>query len=273
MALSQLELRWAGIAAQVMPRAPGMIGGPTPDEMLAALYELRSLQDAAPHRWAVVGLTLLMCAVYLAQDEAEAVSAGSEKLRALGLNDLASRGEAAKGMTREVDQYLSAAPANEMIMVLDARIKSERPAVPSFVAPKSSVGDIQDRYGSPDGDELDAIGAMGLTLRLDSLEAEMETVEQRLQWVQSYGYPPSFVLEERSVWQALSTRRRDALAALERSEIPQSWSAPECPRRLFQRISLGAPMLAAEMMSRVPAVTITEPPKPGEMLDTFGGTV
>ena len=259
MAMSRLEIKWAGIAAQVLPRAPGMIGGPTPDELMQALYALRSLQDAAAHEWATVGLVQLMCAVYLGADEAAAVSAGSEKLRELGLNDLATRGEAAKGMTSEVNEYLSKAPSDEMVLVLDARIRDERPAVPSFVAPKSSVGDIQDRYGSLDADALDAIAPMGLTLRLDSLEAEMETVEQRLQWVQSYGYPASYILEERGAWTALSTRRRDALAALERSEIPQSWSAPTIPRRLFQRISLGAPMLAAEMMARVPSTVITEP--------------
>ena len=265
MAMSRLEIKWAGIAAQVLPRAPGMIGGPTPDELMQALYALRSLQDAAPHEWATVGLVQLMCAVYLATDEAEAVAEGSERLRELGLSDLASRGEAAKGMTSEVNEYLSKAPSDEMTLVLDARIKSERPPIPSFVAPKSSVGDVQDRYGTPDGDALDALGAMGLTLRLDDLEAEMATVEQRLQWVQSYGYPASFILEERSVWEALSTRRRDALAALERSPVPETWTAPECPRRLFERISIGNPPLASEMMlERVPAVIITEPPKPGE---------
>ena len=264
MAMSRLEIKWASIAAGVMPRAPGMIGGATPDEAAAALYRLRSLAESAPHEWATVGLTILMASVYLQEDEAEAVSAGSEKLRALGLNDLATRGEAARGMTAEVDQYLSAAPSTEMKLVLDARIRDERPPIPSFVALKSSVGDIQDRYGTPDGDELDAIGAMGLTLRLDSLEAEMETVEQRLEWVQSYGYPASYILEERATWEALSTRRRDALAALERSPVPETWSAPECPRRLFERIAIGRPELGAEMMARVPRVTVTEPPKPGE---------
>ena len=259
MAMSRIELKWAGIVAQVMPRAPGMIGGPTPDELQAALYQLRSLQEAAPHTWATVGLVQLMAATYLATDEAEAVAEGSERLRQLGLSDLASRGEAAKGMTSEVNEYLSKAPSDEMRLVLDSRIKSERPPIPSFVAPKSSVADVQDRYGTPDGDMLDALGAMGLTLRIDALEAEMETVEQRLAWVQSYGYPASHLLEERSVWEALSTRRRDAKVAFERSEIPQSWSAPECPRRLFERISIGAPELASEMMLRVPSVRITTP--------------
>ena len=85
-------------------------------------------------------------------------------------------------------------------------------------------------------------------------------------------YPPSHLIEERAVWEAVSTRRRDALAALERSPVPQTWSAPECPRRLFERISIGNAALASEMMLRVPRVTVTEPPKPGEMLDTFDRT-
>ena len=274
MALSRIEVRWAAVAAGVMPRRPGALpgSGPDPDELMQALHTLRALQSAAPHTWATTGLTLLMAATYLAQDEAEAVSAGSEKLRELGLNDLATRGEAAKGMTREVDQYLSAAPSNEMILVLDARIRDERPPIPTFVAPASTVTDVQTTFGSMDADALDALGAMGLTLRIDELEARMELAQQRMDWVTSYMYPPSFLLEERGTWEALSTRRRDALAAFERSEIPQSWSAPECPRRLFQRISLGAPLLAKAMMERVPSTVITEPPKPGEMLDTFDRT-
>ena len=146
-----------------------------------------------------------------------------------------------------------------MVMVLDARIRDERPAVPSFVAPASSVADIQTTFGTPDADMLDATGPMNLVARIDSLEGRMEIAERRMTWVQSYSYPPSHLLEERAVWTALSTRRRDALAAFERSEIPQSWSAPTIPRRLFQRISLGAPMLAAEMMARVPSTVITEP--------------
>ena len=270
MAMSRIELRWAGVAAGVMPRAPGMIGGPTPDELGAALHTLRSLQAGAPHEWAVAPLVILMCSVYLQQDEAQAVADGSERLRELGLNDLSVRGDAARGTPGEAEEYLGRAPSDEMVLVLDSRIRDERPPVPSFVAPASTVTDVQTTFGSPDADALDALGAMGLTLRIDELEARMELAQQRMDWVTSYMYPPSHLLEERGTWQALSTRRRDALAAFERSDIPQTWSAPECPRRLFQRISIGAPTLAADMMSRVPAVTITEPPKPGELLDTFG---
>ena len=259
MAMSRIELKWAGIVAQVMPRAPGMIGGPTPDELQAALYQLRSLQEAAPHTWATVGLVQLMCAVYLATDEAEAVAEGSERLRALGLGDLSVRGTAVRGTDAEAHEYLGKAPSDEMVMVLDARIKSERPPIPTFVAAASSVADIQTTFGTPDADMLDAVGATNLVERVDGLEARMEIAERRMAWVQSYMYPPSHLLEERATWEALSTRRRDALAAFERSPVPETWAAPTIPKRLFQRIALGNPVLAAEMMARVPRVTVTEP--------------
>ena len=264
MAMSRIEIRWAGVAAGVMPRAPGMIGGPTPDELGAALYELRSLQAGAPHQWAVAPLTILMAATYLATDEAEAVSAGSERLRELGLTDLSVRGDAVRGTPGEAAEYLGKAPSDEMVLVLDSRIKDERPEIPSFVALKSTVADVQTTFPMMDADALDVLGAVGLVMRIDDLEARMDISQQRMDWVTSYMYPPSHLLEERATWEALSTRRRDALAALERSPVPETWSAPECPRRLFERIAIGRPELGAEMMARVPRVTVTEPPKPGE---------
>ena len=87
----------------------------------------------------------------------------------------------------------------------------------------------------------------------------MELAEKRMEWAQKYTYPPSHLIEERATWESLSTRRRDALAALERSPVPETWSAPTIPKRLFQRIALGNPVLAAEMMARSPRVTVTEP--------------
>ena len=259
MALSRIEVRWAAVAAGVMPRRPGALpgSGPDPDELMQALHTLRALQSAAPHTWATTGLTLLMCATYLAQDEAEAVAEGSERLRTLGLSDLSVRGAAVRGTDAEAHEYMGKAPSDEMVMVLDARIKSERPPIPTFVAAASSVADIQTTFGTPDADMLDATGPVGLVMRIDDLEARMELAEKRMAWVTSYMYPPSYLLEERSVWEALSTRRRDALSALERSPVPETWSAPEIPRRLFERISIGNPPLASEMMLRVPAVRIT----------------
>ena len=259
MAMSKLELQWAGVALAVLPRAPGMIGGGTPDELMQALYQLRALQDAAPHEWATADLTLLMAAVYLAQDEAQAVSDGSEALRALGLNDLAARGDAVRSTPGEAEAYLGKAPSDEMVLVLDARIKKERPPIPAFVAPALTVSEVQDRFGAPDADALDALGAMNLSERIDELEALMEVSEQRLEWFRSYMYPPSYVLEERGTWEAVSTRRRDALAAFERSDVPETWTAPTVPRRMMQRISLGNPTLASNMMLRVPAVMVVSP--------------
>ena len=262
MAMSKLEIRWAAVAAAVLPRRPGALpgSGPDPDELMQALYELRGLQAGAPHEWAVAPLVLLMAATYLATAEAQAVTDGSERLRELGLSDLSARGTAVRGTDAEGAEYLGKAPSDEMVLVLDSRIKDERPPIPSFVALKSTVADVQDVFGTPDADALDAMGPVGLVMRIDDLEARMELAQQRMDWVTSYMYPPSFLLEERAVWEALSTRRRDALAAFERSEIPQSWSAPTIPRRLFERISIGNPPLASEMMlERVPATVITEP--------------
>ena len=274
MAMSKLEIRWAAVAAAVLPRRPGALpgSGPDPDELMQALYELRSLQAGAPHEWAVAPLVLLMASTYLATDEAEAVTAGSERLRELGLTDLSARGTAVRGTDAEGAEYLGKAPSDEMVLVLDSRIKDERPEIPSFVALKSTVADVQTTFPMMDADSLDALGAVGLVMRIDDLEARIAVCEQRLEWYQSYAYGASYILEERATWEALSTRRRDALAAFERSEIPQSWSAPEIPRRLFQRISIGNAPLAAEMMARVPSTVITESPKPGELLDTYGQT-
>ena len=274
MAMSRIEIRWAAVAAMVLPRRPGALpgSGADPDELMQALHLLRDLQSAPAHRWATVGLTLLMCAVYLAQDEAQAVTDGSERLRELGLSDLSARGTAVRGTDAEGAEYLGKAPSDEMVLVLDSRIKDERPPIPSFVALKSTVADVQDVFGTPDGDELDVLGAVGLVMRIDDLEARIAVCEQRLEWYQSYAYGASYILEERGTWEALSTRRRDALSALERSPVPETWSAPEIPRRLFQRISLGNPPLAMDMMQRVPSTIITEPPKPGELLDSYGQT-
>ena len=115
MALSRIEVRWAAVAAAVMPRRPGALpgSGPDPDELMQALHALRALQSAAPHTWATTGLTLLMCATYLAQDEAEAVAEGSERLRALGLSDLSVRGAAVRGTDSEGAEYLGKAPSDE----------------------------------------------------------------------------------------------------------------------------------------------------------------
>ena len=108
MAMSKLEIRWAAVAAAVLPRRPGALpgSGPDPDELMQALYELRSLQAGAPHQWAVAPLVLLMAATYLAQDEAQAVSDGSERLRELGLSDLSARGAAVRGTDAEGAEYL-----------------------------------------------------------------------------------------------------------------------------------------------------------------------
>ena len=259
MALTKLEVRWAGMAAQYLPRAPGMIGGPGPDELAEALYRLRELLAGQPFEWANAPLMLLMAAVELAKAEAEAVTTGGDRLRELGLNDLAQRGDAARELQPEGAAYLGKAPPPEMVQVLDARIEAERPPIPTFIAPASTVADVQDTFGTLDDDALDELGPMGLVNRLDALDRRISMVEMRLGWVRRYSYGPSYVIEERAVHEALSTRRRDALAAFERSEIPQTWSAPECPRRMFERITLGNPPLAAEMMQRVPATIITDP--------------
>ena len=114
MAMTAIEIRWAAVAAQVMPRRPGALpgSGPDPDELAQALHQLRALQAGAPHQWAVAPLVLLMAATYLATDEAEAVSAGSEKLRELGLSDLSVRGAAVRGTDAEAHEYMGKAPSD-----------------------------------------------------------------------------------------------------------------------------------------------------------------
>ena len=128
---------------------------------------------------------------------------------------------------------------------MDARIRDERPALPDWLGRARTSGEIIADFGQPSADDLDDMGMMALNERLDQLEAGMRAAEHRRDWAERYAYGPAQTMQEREASAAYSQLIAQATQALHRSPLPEAWAAPTIPRRVFDRLAIGRPMLAA----------------------------
>lgn len=258
---TEIEVRWAGRSRMgIAPGGttePGRIGGPVPAELESELYELRSLLAGKPHEWAMAPLMRLIVAIELAEAEVVAVQAGSQKLRDLGLAHQAVAGEPGQH-GGEAEEILGHAPPEVMLRVRDARIKDERPPIPTWLGPPSQAPDVELTFGAPDADTLADMGVMALHQRLVQLEAGREMAQARWDWVNKYQYGGSYVFTEQAAVAKYGLLWGQTKQAFDDLDVPKAWGPAEIPRRIFDRIAAGEPALASELMSRVPAVVVTE---------------
>ena len=258
MRLTRAEIVWAGRAFEP---APGRtrIGGPDPDELVMAVHELREILMGPATTAALVPLPMLIAAVEMARATADEVQRGGARLRELGLENVAVGAERGQ-VGGEAEAILGVQPPAVIVQVLDARIRAERPVLPDWLGRGRTSGEVIAEYEMPTGDMLDDLGLMGLDQRLDALEAGARDAERRRAWVEKYQYGPAALMQEREAAATFSRLTTQAKSAFDRSALPESWAAPEIPRRIFDRLAIGAPMLAAELMTeRTPAVIVTMP--------------
>lgn len=257
---NEVEVLWAGRSRIMMGSDENRLGGPDPEVLAEELGQLRYLLAAGPIEWVEAPLGQLLAAVMLAKAEVERVHGAGEKLRRLGLGQTAAAGaDPAKDYdSGEFMQAVAKSPPADMEKVLRARMKEEKPVLPVWLGPASGPPDVRLVFGDPDGDALDALGPMALHERLSELEEGRDMAQARFAWVRDYEYGPSYMMQEQAAVAEYGRLLNAATQAFNRSRIPNSWSAPEIPRRLFDRIALGNPPLAADMMARVPATVITE---------------
>ena len=258
MRLSKAEIVWAGRA--FMP-GPGRtrLGGAAPDEIVETVHALREILAGSAAQAALVPLPALLAAVELARAEANEAQRGAERLRDLGLANAAVGGERGQA-GGEAEEVLGRSAPEVIVKVLDARIRAERPVLPEWLGRGRTSGEVINEFEMPTGDMLDDLGVVALNARLDALEAGARDAERRRRWVEKYQYGPSQTMQEREAAAAFSRLIAQATAAFHRSPVPEGWGAPTIPRRIMDRIALGRPMLAAELMTqRVPAVVVTTP--------------
>ena len=258
MRLTQAEVTWAGRA--FVP-APGRvkIGGPDPDELAQTVHELREILAGPATSAALVPLFRLIAAVEMARATADEVQRGGERLRALGLSNAAVGAERGQH-GGEAEAILGSAPPAVIVQVLNARIRAERPPLPDWLGRGRTSGEVIAEYEMPTPEALDDLGLMGINQRLDMLEAGMVAAEARRKWVELYRYGPAALMQEREASGIFSRLIAQAKAAFHRSPVPEGWAAPTIPRRIMDRIAVGRPMLAKELMTeRTPAVIVTMP--------------
>ena len=262
MRLTRAEVVWAGRA--FMP-APGRVkvGGPDPDELQMVVHELREILAGPATTAALVPLPMLIAAVKMARATSDEVQRGGERLRALGLSNVAV-GAARGQVGGEAEEILGAQPPETIVAVMDARIAAERPPVPEWLGRGRTSGEVVGEFEMPTPDMLDDMGLVALNQRLDQLEAGARDAERRRRWVEQYQYGPAALMQEREAAAMFSRLIVQARAAFARSPLPAQWGAPEIPRRVMDRLALGAPMLAAELMQRTPATVITTPDDMGD---------
>ena len=255
---NEAEVLWAGRSRQMMDGDTNRLGGPDPEMLAEELDELRYLLAAGPVEWALAPLGRLLAAVELARAEVARVQQGGERLRRLGLSQSAAAGVDKDQSGGEFMEAMKAEPPEAMVEVLDARLREEKPAIPEWLGPPSQAPDVELTFGDPDGDALDALGAMGLHRRLVSLEEGRAMAQARFDWVNKYVYGGSAMFVEQAAVAMYQRLWGAAKQAFDRTPVPTAWTAPEIPRRLFDRIAMGNPPLAADMMARSPATIITE---------------
>ena len=257
MRLTRAEVLWAGRA--FMP-GPGRtrVGGPDPNELVAAVHELREILAGPATSAALVPLPMLIAAVEMARATSAEVQRGGDRLRELGLENAAVGAERGE-VGGEAEAILGVAPPPVVVEIMDRRIAAERPPLPEWLGRGRTSGEVIGEYESVVPDALNDLGMMGLNVRLDELEAGMREAERRRAWVERYQYGPSQVLQEREAAATFSRLISQATAAFHRSPLPEGWAAPTIPRRIMDRLAVGRPLLAAELMSRIPAVVVTMP--------------
>ena len=257
MRLTRAEIVWAG-RAFVPAQGRVKIGGPDPDELAQTAHELREILAAPATSAALLPLFRLIAAVEMARAEADEVQRGGEKLRQLGLANAAVGAERGQ-QGGEAEAILGVQPPAVIVQVMDARIRAERPVLPDWLGRARTSGEIVGEFEMPTPEALDDMGLMALNERLDMLEAGMVAAEARRKWVERFSYGPAAQMQEREAAGQYSRLISATKAAFDRSPVPEAWGAPEIPRRVMDRLALGRPMLAAELMQRVPAVIVTRP--------------
>ena len=258
MRLTRAEIVWAGRA--FVP-GPGRTqpGGPDPDELAQTVHELRELLAAPATTVAMAPLFRLIAAVEMARATADEVQRGGERLRELGLENAAVGAERGQ-VGGEAEAILGVAPPPVVVEIMDRRIAAERPPLPEWLGRGRTSGEVIGEYESMVPDALDDLGMTGLNVRLDELEAGMREAERRRAWVERYQYGPAALMQEREAAATFSRLHSQATAAFHRSPVPEGWAAPTIPRRIMDRLAIGAPMLAKELMTeRTPAVIVTMP--------------
>ena len=258
MRLTRAEIVWAGRA--FMP-APGRtrIGGPDSDELQMAVHELREILTGPATTAALVPLPMLIAAVEMAKASADEVQRGGERLRELGLANAAVGAERGQ-QGGEAEEVLGSAPPAVIVQVMDARIAAERPPLSDWLGRGRTSGEIINEFEMPTGDMLDDMGLMAINQRLDMLEAGARDAERRRAWVEKYQYGPSQTMQEREAAATFSRLIVQAKATFDRSALPEGWAAPTIPRRIMDRLAIGRPMLAKELMTeRTPPVRVTMP--------------
>ena len=152
------------------------------------------------------------------------------------------------------------AAGNDCCKVMDARIRAERPPLPEWLGRGRTSGEVINEFEMPTPEALDDLGVVGINERLDMLEAGARDAGRRRKWVEQFGYGPAALMQEREASGVFSRLIVQAKAAFDRSPVPEGWAAPTIPRRIMDRIAVGRPMLAAELMTqRVPAAVVTTP--------------
>ena len=138
MALTAAERLWGGRALIAMN--PGT-GGPTPEQIAEEVSMLRALISGPAHELALAPLWRLICAFELTETEVERVQRGSERLRDLGLANVAVAGPSGQ-VGGEAPEILGHAAPPDLVKVKDARIMAERPPIPSWIGPPTQSGDV-----------------------------------------------------------------------------------------------------------------------------------
>ena len=258
MRLTKAQVLWA---SRAFVPGPGRTrqGGPDPDELHETVVELRHILAGPATSAALVPLFRLIAAVEMARATADDVQRGGERLRQLGLANAAVGAERGQD-GGEVEAVLGVQPPAVIVQVMDARIRAERPALPEWLGRARTSGEIVAEFELLVPDALDALGLMALNERLDMLEAGMVAAEARRKWVEQYQYGPAQTMQEREASGQYSRLISATKAAYHRSPLPEGWAAPTIPRRIMDRLAIGRPMLAAELMTeRTPAVIVTMP--------------
>ena len=183
------------------------------------------------------------------------IDAAAEKLRSLGQNDAATVLQAEAADPANASWY---EVRNQFLKTARARIRAERPKIPVWIGPPDQGAQVLATFGEPDEDELDGMTLVELSDRLDRLELGRAMAEARVRWSQSFDYPPADTIIERSAFEAYGRLWHAAKVAFDRQPAPEQWPGTQVPRRIMDRIAIGNPQLAAEMMTRVPAATVVD---------------
>ncbi len=242
-----IEKTWAGrgwIAAPDRKRNDG----PSPDELAVALRDIRALLAAPPQQWALAPLAVLMAAAGLADAEADVVSEGSDRLRELGLEHLATVGRDGD-VESEGKQYIAAAAPTEMHAVLRARITAERPPVPEWIGPPRQSGDIIVAHGEPSDEDLDEMGLTRLAERMQGMEQGRRMAEARAIWVREHQYSATDQAIESGASATYAKVYGATRDAFDRAPPPTEWNVSQVWRPIMDKIATDNPQLAHTMMT------------------------